>query len=459
MSNSKKVVKINRDIKINAATILIAAILLYIIICIILAAKKEPVTTYKVNKTDVSNNIMLDGLIIRDEIVLNTDKSGYVCYYIRDGEKIKKNQTICTIDETGQMINSLSESDAYSSLLTAEDYRDIRDSISLYKSNYSNTSFYEVYNFENSINNKVLELINEILMQQIQNSDLKISLSSIYAPDTGIITYYMDGYESFDIQSINKSAFDKSAYKKETLKSGDIVAANSPIIKLIPDETWYIFAPISQEQIALLGEDTYVSFKINNSSYTIDMPFEILYQNDGAYIKITLDKYLSNFVSERFVTVEILMQQDSGLKVPVSALVDKTVYKIPIGFFSAGGNQTVANKVNIQVKSDSGDITLKQITPTIYMTDEEYCYVDPNIFQASDVLLNITTNESLAISLVSSDVIKGVYSANRGTAEFKKVSVIKFVDEFALINADEEINAFDNIILDSSKVKENQIIY
>ena len=77
MSNNKNVVKFNRDIKVNAATCLIAAILLYVIICVIIAARKEPITTYKVNKSNISNNITLEGLAIRDEEVINTTKSGY----------------------------------------------------------------------------------------------------------------------------------------------------------------------------------------------------------------------------------------------------------------------------------------------------------------------------------------------------------------------------------------------
>ena len=75
--------------------------------------------------------------------------------------------------------------------------------------------------------------------------------------------------------------------------------------------------------------------------------------------------------------------------------------------------------------------------------------------------------------------LDGVYLANRGTAEFTYVTVLKTVDEFALIKNGEEINdtiSIDDLfvinknndiinktieifILDSSKVVENQVIY
>ncbi len=61
--------------------------------------------------------------------------------------------------------------------------------------------------------------------------------------------------------------------------------------------------------------------------------------------------------------------------------------------------------------------------------------------------------------MLETEKIKGAYSANRGTAEFKEVTIIKTIDEFVLIESNEKIKVYDNIILDSSQVTENQIIY
>lgn len=456
-TNKQKVVRMNRDIKINAATCIIAAVLLYVVICVLIASRKEPITIYKVNKSNVSNNIVLNGIAIREEKIINTNKSGYICYYIRDGEKIKKNSTVCTVDETGQLYNIISDSEEYDNLLTAEDYQDIRSLISLYKVSYTDSSFYNAYNFESNVNNKVLELNNEIMMQQV--SETGIGMATINSPYSGLVTYYIDGYEEFNIADINADDFDQSKYVKQTLKTGDVITENNPIVKVIPSEDWNIVAPITSDQVRAISDSDYIRFRINNSSYTIVMPYEIINGTDGTYINISIDKYLSNFIAERFLSIEIIKEEDTGLKVPVSALVEKDIYKIPISYLSAGGNQSNTNRINVQVRDENGEITLKQITPTIYKTDEEYCYVDPLSFSDTDVLLDINSNQTIAVSLLEINKLTGVYSANRGTAEFRMVTVIKTIDEFALINADEEINVYDNIILDSSKVTENQIIY
>lgn len=460
MKNKGKLIKFNRDIKFNAATCVIAAILLYIIVCVVRYMGKEPITTYKVSKGDVNNNIILTGIAIRDEEVVSASKSGYICYYIRDGEKVEKNSTVCTVDESGQVYSSITDTEEYDNLLTSEDYSEIRSLISLYKLGYSNTDFYNAYNFQNNVNNKVLELTNEIIMQQISmEGGAATSLTAVQSPYSGLVTYYIDGYEDYDINNVSQADFDQSAYSKQTLKTGDVITSGTPVVKILPSETWNIIAPLNSEQAEALSDKSSVCFTINNSSYDIYMPFEIITKDDGSYINIKLDKYMIDYITERFVTLELFMNEDTGLKVPTSAIVDKEVYKIPVSYLSGGGNQSGTNRFNVQVRLDSGEITLKQISPEIYRTDDEYCYVNPIDFDDTDVLIDINTNETTAVSVLETAVIQGVYTANRGIAEFRPISVIKTIDDFALIESDEAVNVYDNIILDASTVIENQIIY
>ena len=114
MKQPNRIIQLNKEIRANAATIVIAAVLLYVVISVVSSLSKESVTIYQVSKGDVSNDITLQGLAIRDEVIVNTQKSGYLCYYITDGEKVKKNSTVCTIDETGEIYNTENNSDSNS---------------------------------------------------------------------------------------------------------------------------------------------------------------------------------------------------------------------------------------------------------------------------------------------------------------------------------------------------------
>lgn len=459
MKQPNRIIQLNKEIRANAATIVIAAVLLYVVISVVSSLSKESVTIYQVSKGDVSNDITLQGLAIRDEVIVNTQKSGYLCYYITDGEKVKKNSTVCTIDETGEIYNTENNSDSnYNALLSSNDYASIRSLISSYKLSYSDVTFYNAYSFETSANNKVFELTNEVLMQQAGSSGR--GLSSVSAPDSGLVTYYIDGYENYQIsEKIKASDFDKAGYDKKAMKSGDYAEAGSTIVKIIPSEQWNIVAPISQDQLAELDGQSYVKFRINNSNFTITMPFTIIEGSDGSYINIAIDKYMSNYLSERFVTVELIQSDESGLKIPSSALVEKQVYRIPLSYLSAGSNQSNENRLNLQRTDDNGNKTIQQMQPKIYKTDEKYAYVDPEVFEDSDILVNITSNATIAASLLELYPLTGVYFANQGIAEFRRVTVIKTIDEFVLIESGEELKAYDNIVLDAQSVTENQLIY
>ena len=459
MSDKKKIIKFNKDVKINVATVIVAAVILYVLIWVFISSRKDPITIYKVNKSNVSNNIILEGIALRQEEILTSGKSGYICYCIRDGEKVKNYSPVCTIDETGQTYDVINDSTNFEDLLTKEDYSEIRSSISLYKTGYNDVEFYSAYNFETNINNKVLELTNEIVLQKLNENGSTATMSTVNSPYSGLVTFYIDGFEKTTVQDINQDCFDTSDYKKNTLKTGDIVSADTPIIKVIPSENWNIVAPITSEQISAISSDDHIRFKINNSSYSAYMPYEIINGADGTYINIKMNKYMSSFASERYLSIEIEKQEDIGLKVPKSAILQKDVYQIPKNYLSAGGNQSYNTRFNLQVMKNNGEITIESVVPTIYKTDDEYCYVDPLSFDDTAVLFDINTNETLAVSLIPKVAIDGVYTTNRGTAEFKMVTIIKYVDDFALIDAQEDLKVYDNIVQNAEDVKENQIIY
>ena len=150
-NKNDNVVKFNTVSRINVAVVIFAAIILYVAISVILSLKKEPVTLYKVGESRTDNNIYCTGLAIRNEITVKTDKTGNIAYFINDNEKIKKGNPVCAIDGSGNIMSIFGEENALNIELSKTDYKKIRDTISLYKSNYEDTSFYTVYNFKNEV--------------------------------------------------------------------------------------------------------------------------------------------------------------------------------------------------------------------------------------------------------------------------------------------------------------------
>ena len=85
--------------------------------------------------------------------------------------------------------------------------------------------------------------------------------------------------------------------------------------------------------------------------------------------------------------------------------------------------------------------------------------MNPDSFESTDVIVQMDTNDVISVSLLKSDDIYGVYQANEGIADFHQVEILREGDEFVIVSRNGSLRKYDNIILNSNKVKENQIIY
>lgn len=448
----------------NIGTIIFAIIFFYIIIRILISLQKESLSIYEVQNSYIDTNISATALIVRQEELVNATSSGYVSYYVRDGEKIGKNKTVYTIDETGSIYEKIKDTDSDAFELTNDGLNEIRTRISNFENYFNYASFSDVYNFHYDIENAVLELTNEAMIEQLTSLDDSSTDISTYkkvtTTDSGIITYYKDGYENFDIHNFKASDINKSNYKKATLKTGEIINSGDPVYKLITSENWYLIAELSDKQVKELSDQDTVTVNIHNSSKNITCNFELTKQDNKNFIIISLNQQMVNYINDRFIDIVIIQDQNNGLKIPNTSITKKSVYKIPIDYLSQGSDSTSNNLLNIKVLDDKGEVTLKQVSPDIYKTDDEYCYVDPNDFGQNDVLVNTQNNDTLALNTAEKAELQGVFCVNQGIATFRYIDVLYQDDEYTIVKPEVpySIAWYDRIILDQSLVKENQII-
>ena len=450
--------------KINIGTCIFIVIFIYVLIHILMSIPKESLSIYEVQNSYIDTNISTTALIVRDETLVTTDSSGYISYYVRDGEKIGKGKTIYTIDETGSVYEKLKDSTSDKLTMTDEGLEEVRTRISNFENYFDYSDFSEVYNFKYDIENAVLELTNEALIEQLTSLDDEDANASTYkkvsTKEAGIVTYYEDGYEDFNIEKFKASDIDKSKYKKSTLKTGEIVNAGDPVYKLVTSEDWYLVAPISEKEAKSLKDKERVRINIHNSSKNISCDFELVKKSDTNYIILSLNQQMVNYINERFIDIVILMDQNNGLKIPNTSITKKEVYKIPIDYLSTGSNSTEKNLLNVKKLDDKGEVTIKQVKPDIYKKDDEYCYVNPNNFSKEDVLINTNTDDTLALSKANTSEIQGVFCVNQGTAVFRYIDILYQDTEYTIVKTDVDysISWYDRIVLNQSMVKENEII-
>ena len=418
----------NKTIQINAALILFGIILLYVVASVIMSFRKESITTYKVNASNINNNITCDGIALREEKQISAGRSGYVCYFIRDGEKVAKDAAVCTIDETGSLIQSVSMVPEGTSIFGASDYLEIRSTIDSFKTGYSDTDFYQVYSFKNSIESKVLEMSNQILMKEYraQGNAVQTTVQNLIAPESGIITYYVDGYENLTPETLKAEHFDKTKYNRSILKTGDIVEVGNPLYKMISNEDWSICCLINSDQANILLEQNKLYYTINNSDVLVASNYDLIpitgsvnttdntekstensdnnsdqkesgkssgKSGSNFILKLALNKYMIDYVEDRFVSVEIILNSYEGLKVPNTAIIDKEVYLIPEAYLCAGANETYKNRLVVRYRDENGATKEKQIKSDYYAKEDGFYLVSVDKLNLDDVILRQETVE------------------------------------------------------------------
>ncbi len=461
MSGNKRL-KYSNEIKFNVGTVIFLIIFVYLLIRIVISLQKESLSIYEVQNSYIDTNISTTALIVREEKIVTADSAGDVNYYVRDGEKVGKNKVIYTIDETGKVADKIKESQGDTISLSDESLDEIRTRILNYENYFNYSNYSEVYNFHYDISNAVMEFANEAYIDQLTSLEDGDSglYKKVYSAESGIVTYYQDGYEDFNIDNFKASDVNKSGYEKKTLKTGQTINTGDPVYKLVTSENWNLIAPLTSEQAKMLKDKDTLSINIHNSSKNIRCSFELKKVSKQNFAVISLNQQMVNYINDRFVDIVIAMDQNNGLKIPNTSITTKKVYKIPIEMLCKGSNTQDANYLNLKVLDDKGEVTIKQIEPTIYKTDKKYIYVDPNDFSKEDVITNSDNSKTLAIAQADTKKLKGVYCVNQGSADFRYIDIIYQDDEYTIVKdgVNYSISWYDRIVLNQSMVTENQII-
>ena len=216
---------------------------------------------------------------------------------------------------------------------------------------------------------------------------------------------------------------------------------------------------INFDQANRILDENRLYFTLNNSDTEMAANYDMVRTNNGCILVLPMEKYMIDYVNDRFLSVEIILDRYEGLKVPNSAIIDKQIYKVPKEYFAAGGNETGETKLYVQRTDEEGKPTVEQLDPEIYETDDNFLYVDPNLFSDSDVLVKPDSQDTLAVSTLEHTTLKGVYIANKGVADFSQISIVRAGDEFTIVGTKDRLREFDNIVMDAATVLENQVLY
>lgn len=458
MRQNNKITNINKKFHINPGMLVFLFIFIYILIYVVFYLRKEKLTLYQVTKYDISQDNSFNGLILRDESVITAEQAGYVAYYVSNGAKVKASQIVYSIDESGNTLKNLSSDGT--AALTDEDYYKLTGTVTDYTDSYSPVDFGSVYDFKSNLDNKIFEFTSDArystLIDQADNLTGQVATYSSSA--SGTVSYYIDGLENLTQDDITSEYFEDYSYNYTKLSSGTLIEQGSPVYKILNSETWNIIIPLTESQYELYEEESTVSLYLNNSQKSVKANIECYKKGDDCFAKLTLYKYAVNYFDLRYVTVEIVTGNTSGLKIPNSSIIEKEFYCIPQELFTNGGNTDSLGVIAL-VMNEDGTPEYSFIETDIFdKTDTDYL-INKNLFASGTLLQYPGSNDTYTVGKTAS--ITGAYNANNGYCIFRKVNVLYTNGEYSIVEEGTAygLSVYDNIILNADSSLDDAIIY
>ena len=458
-------VKKRPHLHFNIGTIVFLVIIVYLTAYVISYLGKEKLAIYEVSKSDISDTIQGTGIIIRDETLVSTEQDGYVNYYIKDGSRVKANGTVYTIDTTGKIQSYLNELMQKKNSVSEEEKTQIFEQLKTFSESYSDSNFSEVYEAKNTINHELMSYTDTII------ADNKEKLEKKYGKDcyvevksdvSGLVSFSSDGLEELSEASVTKKQFEKKTKMKD-LRSKESLSAGSPVYRIVTGQRWKLVIAVNEDDYNRMNDlrtkkQNTVQVTFHKDNFVTTVPYLCQKKKDGYYITLTFDNYVQRYLNQRYLSVELLLSESDGYKIPSSSLVTKQVYQIPKKYLTKGSNSSSSTQVNVLSANKKGVNVLTQVSVTVYRTDDTYALISTVGLKDGDIISSLDMTENYTLRQTKD--IQGVFVVNRGYAVFKPVVIDKRNEDYCIVSDEEsQIELYDRVILNSDTIKENQVIY
>lgn len=460
--NGGKITKYRRPLNLNIGMLIFAAIFVYVVICVFMYFRTDHIVGYSVKEGSLTSNSIFRGIALRTEEIITGSDAGYVNYFAREGERVAVGNLVYTVDETGRLSDYIHTSESGENSLSDSDLSELKTEIIAFTHRFDRTEFADVYNFKYSVESTAIKLSNYNILENVNALNDASGTAFINyrnAPKSGIVIYSIDGYEDLKLEDMTEELFDPKNYEKEHLINNELIASGDPVYKLSTNEDWSIVIQVDEELAEELLEKEYVEVRFLKNQYTSWGEVNS-YTNEAGdtFVSLTFTNSMITFCTDRFIDIELLLEDEKGLKIPNSAIVQKEFFIVPKEYLTKGGNSG-NDGVLLETYDENGNVAIEFVATTIYdATDTEY-YLDDSVLRPGNYIIKPESTERYAVSKTGS--LTGVYNINKGYADFKQVNVLYSNEEYSIVKSNTVygLNVYDYIVLDATTVNDNQFIY
>lgn len=489
-STPKKKKSLNSSTKYKALTVAVFAMLMfYLLGYIIVFMGKPSVPTETVNYGTIDNPQTLKGLIVRDEYVVNSTMDGEISFNYAEDSKVPKGAVVCSVKDKGVTDDIESEikkidKDILNAQKTRIDLSKNKEeldkieseiSVSIDNAVYKLTpdSLTDMYSLKNNIEG-YLDTRNEILINEITGTtsdltaqrkeyeqELSENVSSYTADESGILSFMIDGKEAEftpdNLETITEKQITENV-SPQYVSKGLNVKAESPIFKIVKSNLWYIVCYVPNEMSAKweVGDSLEIYTMYDDEELSTDVTIESISLGENeSYVVLSSDENIIDFMPLRTFTFNIRQNAYTGLKIPNTAIIEKTFLKIPLSCIVENLGQST-----VILRNGSSDQT---VNVSIFTADEQYAYVlqDYDTLKLGDVILMGTGENATEFTISEVENYKCVYVANSSMAEYAVIDIIGQNAEYSIVRPSSSsygLKVYDSIVSDAKSIENDEVL-
>ena len=161
------------------------------------------------------------------------------------------------------------------------------------------------------------------LIEERSNYLAQITTSSeeVYAPNSGIISYRVDGLENVLVPG-DFSYLNLEFLEELNLKTGQIIASSNEKGKIINNFSCYIVTCMDSENAKNAKEGDKVTIRLSTlDEVTAKIVYTADEKNDSKLLVFEINTCVEKLTSYRKISIDVIWWQDSGLRVPNNAII------------------------------------------------------------------------------------------------------------------------------------------
>lgn len=327
------------------AVVLILALVFIYAVYLVAKLVQNPTNTFMVTNGKISQEESDIGYIIREETVIKGQnyKNGMVKIK-NEGEKVAKGDSVFRYYSSGEeeLKNKIAELDVEIQSLMQNEKSSFPSDVKLLESQiekeldsiYGLNNAQKIQEYKKNINSYITKKakisspsnsrLKELLRQREEYENRLTSDSeNVNAPESGIVSYRVDGLESV-LTTEDFTKFNKSFLQDLKLKTGQTVASNEEVGKIINNYQCYIVFNSNTNEAKNSKVGDTIKIRVQNSDTLKASVENIIDEDDESKtitVKITND--VEKLIAYRKISFDIIWWDAEGFRIPNEAIKEE----------------------------------------------------------------------------------------------------------------------------------------